>query len=134
MKELTASCEVCHNNILPIEDGFLYCTLSDIYVHERIRKEFEDKIRKREETEKFVVLSLSDLPEAEQAKWHVLHNDCAATDTGWYWFDMGKGFSYHSLLDWTAHLMGKNWLEDTDWENLIRRAANHGELRTWERR
>ena len=38
-----------------------------------------------------------------------------------YWFDAYRCSTAFDLLGWTAHLLGKKWLEDTDWDEFIYR-------------
>jgi hypothetical protein len=65
---------------------------------------------------------LSELP--DPAHWRVLHRRCdpEPEDNG-YWFDIERARTVRQLLGWTAHLMGKSWLEYTDWQNFIAKVA-----------
>ena len=60
----------------------------------------------------------------EEARWEVHHRECDPNpDRDDYWFDVARARTHAHLLDWTAHLMDKNWLEDTTWGGFIRTAA-----------
>lgn len=56
----------------------------------------------------------------EGAPWRVYHADCDPGPDG-YWFHVGEVDTPGGLLDWTLHLLGKPWFEDTDWPEFVRR-------------
>lgn len=53
--------------------------------------------------------------------WDEGHNEACA---GCYWFSLDRCRTPLDLLSWTAHLMGKNWLKHTDWDQLIYKLIN----------
>lgn len=64
------------------------------------------------------------------ARWQVHCDDCNPHKGedgdmcgGCYWFSLDRCKTSVDLLYWTAHLMGKNWLEATNWDQFIRAAA-----------
>lgn len=74
--------------------------------------------KKREGIDVVVLSDLNDLP--SQAHWRWGHKSCIPDD-GDYWFDAVRFDTAEKMLSWTAHLMEKNWLSDTDWDQTIRR-------------
>jgi predicted GIY-YIG superfamily endonuclease len=58
------------------------------------------------------------LPDA--ARWAVHHRDCdPVPDSVDYHFDVGRADTYEKLLSWTAHLLEKDWLTDTNWSEFL---------------
>ncbi len=56
--------------------------------------------------------------------WEVHHSACdPRPDSDDYWIAVSRARSHAQLLNWTAHLMGKTWLENTTWDDVIRTAA-----------
>ncbi|NNN36025.1 hypothetical protein HLK59_37815 [Streptomyces sp. S3(2020)] len=60
----------------------------------------------------------------KSARWQVHHVACdPAPDANAYAIDVHRCRSWADLVLWTAHLMGKAWLSDTDWEDLLEAAS-----------
>jgi hypothetical protein len=59
------------------------------------------------------------------AEWKVTHIRCGgeACPFDAYCLDPGDVATWQQLVKWTAHLMGKNWLAGTDWEEVLREAS-----------
>ena len=51
------------------------------------------------------------------ARWHVYHRRCdpQTASQNDYWFDIERARTDRDLLAWTAHLLDKDWLRDTNW-------------------
>lgn len=57
-----------------------------------------------------------------KAHWWAIHRTCDPNiNSGGDWFDVATIRTHFDVLDWTAHLMSKNWINDTDWHRLIKR-------------
>lgn len=57
---------------------------------------------------------------ADPAPWRSLHHKCDRTPGDCaYWFDVSRIRTLAAVLSWTRHLMGKAWLEETAWDDLI---------------
>lgn len=55
------------------------------------------------------------------ARWVTHHRVCDPNpDSNDYWFDVARADTAAKLLDWSAHLLGKNWIQDTNWSDFIR--------------
>lgn len=64
--------------------------------------------------------ALLDFP--DRARWHVWHKKCdpdPEEEFPVYWFDIERIRTHAQVLKWTAHLMGKRWFEDTNWDQVI---------------
>ena len=56
--------------------------------------------------------------------WRCVHRACDPhPDDGGYWFDVGRIRTAAQALGWTSHLMGKPWLEHTNWDEVVGRIA-----------
>ena len=71
------------------------------------------------------VMSLQDLMTLpEDVPWRARHHACAPkADADAYEIDTDRLSCWRDLIWWTAHLMGKRWLELTDWDELLRETA-----------
>lgn len=58
------------------------------------------------------------MPPEDGGLWRSLHTGCSEDD--YYGIDLEQVSDYRGLLRWTAHLMDKNWLAQTNWSALIR--------------
>lgn len=60
----------------------------------------------------------------DRAPWLAWHVDCdPEPDAGSYWIGVERIRTWPQVLSWTAHLMEKDWLEDTDWSDLLHSIA-----------
>jgi hypothetical protein len=63
--------------------------------------------------------------------WRIHHRRCdPSPGIDGYWFHANRCGTERHLLAWTAHLLEKDWLKDTDWSVFLYRllAANGGDL------
>lgn len=65
--------------------------------------------------------ALLDLP--EQVAWQAHCEKCDPHACG-YSIQSAELATYKGLLKWTAHLMGKAWLADTDWDELLEQVVD----------
>lgn len=60
----------------------------------------------------------------QPAHWQVVCADCDPDkDGGGYWIHLQRAATWRELVMWTSHLMGKAWLDQTDWDDLLERTA-----------
>ncbi len=112
--ELNAFCDIC-NGLIADGEGSIWLRSADLVHAERVTTAREEGRR----TEP------SGLPET--AAWNVTHSVCApGADTAIYRFEVHQCRTWAGLVNWTAHLMEKNWLRHTDWDELLR-SASEGE-------
>ncbi len=52
-----------------------------------------------------------------RVRWRVTHESCEP-DAG-YRIEVERIRTWPAYLHWTAHLMGKGWFADTNWDDLI---------------
>ena len=65
--------------------------------------------------------SLLDHP--AQVTWTTHHEACEPNTCG-YCIQVDQIRDLKSLIKWTAHLMGKAWLADSDWDHLLEKIAD----------
>lgn len=70
---------------------------------------------------------LSAHPDAE-LNWRAQHNDCIDPDHEVYGINVDDLRDADGLLRWTVHLMGKNWLHDSNWRGVLAVAVRRGEV------
>jgi hypothetical protein len=119
--QITWTCAECRQ---PIEDGtgYIHIDLAAVMAVETAAHEWTAKHETPEGAIFLTGADLFDYPTA--AGWTTHHADCDPhPDSNDYWFDVARARTHAQLLDWTAHLMGKTWLEHTNWANLIRAKA-----------
>jgi hypothetical protein len=65
----------------------------------------------------------SDLNEYPPAVlWEIHHRDCDPEPARYdYWIDTERADTHETLLSWTAHLLDKDWIIETDWAAFIYR-------------
>jgi hypothetical protein len=117
MTDLTAICDGCHRPVLD-GTGWLGVRYSDIHRHRHERADW-DAAHPGAQT----VADLMAMP--EDITWHVYHDRCdplPAEDA--YQIDIERIRSWHALAHWTSHLMAKNWLRDSDWDELLQELAD----------
>lgn len=57
--------------------------------------------------------------------WRAYHARCDPwPEKGAYQIDVEQVRSWRQLVSWTSHLMAKNWLADSDWDELLRELAD----------
>lgn len=114
--DITWNCNVCG---FPIADdtGYLSLDMSAVATVEEARHNWK--------TDHPDGASLDDLmryPEA--APWAALHKHCDPDPEGpSYWYDIERCRTHQQLLARTAHLMGKRWLNATNWDQIITQKA-----------
>jgi hypothetical protein len=111
-------CEVCGDPIANGE-GYLSIDYADI---ERV-EEFERRRRPREPR----VVTLGEFVEGFPglAHWRVVHEACDARPD-WnldYCIYVERMRTQGGALSWAAHLLGKNWIQSTDWDDVLRHAS-----------
>lgn len=122
-RHLVWKCNACD---MPVEgtSGYIHINEADVAAAEIAESEIEERIASRDgfASRVWTGADLADLPDV--VRWQVHHRDCDP-DPGSddYWFEVARAATHAHLLSWTAHLMGKSWLNVTDWDHFIRRAA-----------
>lgn len=114
-------CQACG---FPIADGagYLHVDLAKIGQYEAAEAAFKDEHRQ----DGLLAYSASEWFDAmpPTPRWRIHHRACDPyLDAADYWIGVETVRTHAGLLDWTAHLLGKSWLQSTTWDDLIRHAA-----------
>jgi hypothetical protein len=120
---LTWYCVGCTFPVKEDEEGYICVLYAAIREREEAAAEW-----KRKHPDSWSELSLppdlNNLAEyPEPAHWTVWHRECDPSTgdlTESYWFDLDRIRTWPAALEWTLHLMGKRWIEETDWPDFLR--------------
>jgi hypothetical protein len=53
------------------------------------------------------------------ARWSVHHYACSRSTADTYWIDVRELRTRADLMEWTGHLVRKEWLTETDWPQVL---------------
>jgi hypothetical protein len=123
MHELEAICDVC-KRVVADGEGNLWVDMAEVEqvtVNERAWEQLESEPQEGGAVT-FSGGSLLSYP--APARWRVDHASCdPAPDANAYAIEVHRCRSWADLVLWTAHLMGKEWLLHSDWDELLRAAS-----------
>lgn len=115
MSEITLICETC---TFPIASGkgSIYVRTGDIAARRAAEHEW------REAHPAGTAVSVTDLVLApDSIRWRTGHDTCRADHgEGCYEIDDTRISSWRQVAWWTAHLLEKNWLPLSDWDDVLR--------------
>lgn len=122
MADLHLICDVCKKPI-EVDSGYLWIDNDEI---NKTLSAAADWKRKHTITEgpltggkMYSAGDLFDYPEAVQ--WQAHHHACDPSQkANAYSIQADRITTWAELLDWTAHLMEKDWLGHTDWDDVLR--------------
>ena len=111
-------CEACRK---PVADGtgYIHVNMHDVGQAEHAVRAWAEK-----HGDKIGHPLAEYLEWPDAVRWQAHHATCdPRPDAADYWFGVERARTHAHLLNWTAHLMEKTWLEHTDWSELIDRMA-----------
>jgi len=111
MMQLPA-CDVC-GKAVSIEDGGLWISFKKVRDVQEARVAWE----KNHKADVSGVIDWLGYPGSIPWVWG--HAGCGAEAS--YWIEASRFDTVTKALHWTIHLMDKNWLESTRWQDAIRR-------------
>ena len=115
VNDLTLICETCG---FPIErgKGSVYVRIGDLRDYREAMREW------RESHAEGAAVDLAELLlQPDEIHWRTGHDACRTDRSeGCYEIDDHKISSWTQLAWWTAHLMSKNWLTHSDWDEFLR--------------
>lgn len=116
---------VCKECKRPVADGDGYLHVSEVGLAEH-----RAGVKRWEAEHPGTIHTLGELMDLpDDVPWQVHHHACDPNpETGDYWFSVNEVRTHAGLLRWTAHLMGKRWLDATNWSAVIRDQADRGGL------
>ncbi|WP_157437790.1 hypothetical protein [Actinoplanes subtropicus] len=122
--DFSGVCDLCARTVAP-SDGHLWVDDRDLAQVQRLTAAWEAE---HPDAEPIQVSNLVTRP--QPARWHVTHTTCDAVPrSSGYSIELTRIQTFRDLVGWTAHLMGKNWLQHTDWDDLIANALGAGDGR-----
>lgn len=119
------TCDVCRGPVVD-ETGYVTVDYDEIHECRRREQEWEAELERRraEQGTRFLALSLAEIPENPRPRWRVLHHACdPKPESCDYWIAVERIRTAGDVIAWTAHLLEKDWLPLTSWDDLLRRVA-----------
>ncbi|GAA1429321.1 hypothetical protein GCM10009601_44330 [Streptomyces thermospinosisporus] len=121
--ELISICDACKQAIADGEGG-LWVDMSEVEqasINERAWEQLEAE-QHESGVRTFSGESIQSYP--DPARWRVHHYSCdPSPSANSYAIEVHRCRSWADLVWWTAHLMGKSWLGQTDWDELLQQAS-----------
>jgi hypothetical protein len=117
---------VCDTCSAPIADGegYVCVNFSELYAYRQAVEAWEQahppgRLGWR-------VISIAEcMSYPQEVLWRMLHRRCDdRPEEGAYWWDVDRLRSPAEVLRMAAHVLGKNWIADTNLDDLLRRAAD----------
>lgn len=117
---VTVLCEECGEPVRG--DGY-------VWIDNDLVKEHEDAVRAwhaRLDTQGSLVNGADFiLDHPKPVRWRAHHRSCdPVPDANAYTIEVAQLATYRDLVSWSAHLIGKGWLEATNWARVLRVAAD----------
>jgi hypothetical protein len=109
--DLQAICDVC---LQPIADGEGHVWADSREADEVLRN--TPTPEGSQDLHEFLEGSPDDAP------WHTTHAACQDSPAGAYSIAVERIRTWPAYLHWCAHLMGKAWIEGTDWQEFVLRS------------
>jgi hypothetical protein len=117
---LVVFCDACRK---PISDGDGYLHVD----HRQIAEYAAHQAATRHANEVIGVSLAEFLAAPDPARWQAHHTACAPkTDSVDYDIPVAQVRTWPRLISTTARLMGKTWLQHTDWDAVLEGAASAG--------
>lgn len=110
------TCHTCGDQVAD-DDGHVTINYRDIRRHAQQAREWEADAGQ--------VVTMRDLlTYPDQVHWRVYHRDCDPDlESSDYSIDIERIRTPGQVIDWTAHLLEKEWLQTTDWDAVLRGVA-----------
>ncbi|BBX70093.1 hypothetical protein [Mycolicibacterium psychrotolerans] len=110
---LVHRCNVCTRTVAD-GTGYVHISHTEIYQHEQTRRDW------RAQHAGDIYVSVADMPDDGPVRWRTHHTDCDPDPGGDdYVIPVVRMRTREELLSWTAHLLDKRWLYQTDWSQFI---------------
>jgi hypothetical protein len=118
----TFTCDICGKPAAG-NTAMIYARYREFYDYPKQVRAWEE--RHADELAQFGQTLSIWIDHPDQARWRVVHDHCVddieRESANTYWFEVSRADSWHKLIEWTAHLMGKRWFAWTDWERFLER-------------
>ena len=124
MTELQWKCDVCDNVIGNSSDGWVYITQEEIlraYEVDKAWRDFDEETSGKV----YTIDALINLP--TYSVWSTACRECfdsgKVVEVESYDIEVDRISTYKDALDWTLHLMEKDWFHRTNWDSTVREAS-----------
>jgi hypothetical protein len=111
-------CDACGRPVAD-GDGYLCVNYDELRKHEQAAREWE-----AEHAGIFAVPLEEFLKYPGSARWKVLHRRCdPKPNADAYHFDAARIRTASHAIEWAAHLLEKDWITSTNWNDVLRACA-----------
>ncbi len=109
-------CDKCKQTV-SLNEGMLSVFYKEVQGHEEKVKLYEQKHTEKSGIQITSLKSLLEYPDA--VKWHWGHPKCMPDSM--YEIEISRFDNVDKALDWTLHLMEKDWFASTNWRETVER-------------
>lgn len=126
MTDLKVICNACSEPISR-DTGYLWINMSEV---DQVAREMAERTRDRNQGKgpfkPYITVRGGDLLSyPTSVQWQAHHTVCDPDPDGnAYHIAANRIDTWAELLDWTAHLMEKDWFTLTDWDDVLRGVHN----------
>lgn len=121
-------CDECRTPVADRE-GWIHCVEAERFSYAqgiRERKSAASAIPAQRQSSWVHVSASEILGRPSPARWWIHHRECDPDiDSVDYCIDIERIRTPLQVIHWTAHLMGKRWLRDTAWDELLESVSSH---------
>ncbi|WP_094359955.1 GIY-YIG nuclease family protein [Mycobacterium marinum] len=119
---ITYNCDACQT---PIADnsGYIHVSMEEVDAYPEAISAWESAhtIHGVQGSLGPVISGLGLFSMPSPARWCTHHHSCDPyPEIDCYWFGVERARTHEELLSWTGHLLGKGWIQNTDWDDFIR--------------
>lgn len=114
---LIATCQGCGKSLGSGVGGALHVDIGEVNRVEAAHIEHEKAHPRSQGIDVAALMSLPD-----DARWRIECGDCAPA-VGGYAIEIERCMTWPDLVEWTAHLSEKTWIQYTNWFAFIRAVA-----------
>src|SRR5699024_9766806 len=102
--------------------GYVCVSYADINRYEKSASEWKTEHQQPNEDGLILIPASAYFDYPSCAQWITTHLECDLNpDSLDYWMPVERLRTYERLLQFTAHIMGKTWIDSTNWPVLLRR-------------
>jgi hypothetical protein len=112
-------CDVCEGPVHD-RDGYVCVDYADLREYERQARAWDEA-----HVDAFFVPVSEYDTYPTLVRWHVLHGRCdPRPDSADYWIGVERIRTPDQVIAWSAHLLGKRWIQTTTWPDVLRSVAS----------
>jgi hypothetical protein len=120
---LVYRCNYCKKSINPTKnEGHIYVIHEELSETKRQYQNIKASGRKS--------IRADEIPDL--AEWKTAHYNCSQQDDAWYSIEIYRIRTFQQVIEWTSHLMIKNWIGHTNWFEIISHIAKNAKTKIYQ--